>query len=60
MINLSKNDVPNYVKTNQLDPAPEQINTENGLSMWTVKGYRIWARTYTEAITVCLPLIEAV
>ena len=58
MINLSKNEVPNYINNNELAPVPEQIDTKNGLSMWTVKGYRIWARSYHEAVTVCLPLIE--
>jgi hypothetical protein len=42
----------------ELDPPAEQINTENGQSMWTINGYRIWAHSYKEALQL-LPLIES-
>jgi hypothetical protein len=42
----------------QLDPTPEEINTDNGLSMWTINGYRIWANSYKEALHL-LPMIES-
>lgn len=42
----------------QLDPPAEQINPDNGLSMWTIDGYRIWAHSYREALNL-LPLIES-
>lgn len=42
----------------KLDPPAEEINTENGQSMWTINGYRIWARSYREAVNL-LPLIES-
>lgn len=62
MINLSKNDVPNYLdlskNDNQLEPPPDQVNLENGKSMWIIDGYRIWAKSYKEALEL-LPLIES-
>jgi len=42
---------------NKLDPAPDEINTDTGKSMWIIKDYRIWADNYQEALKV-LPLIE--
>jgi hypothetical protein len=42
----------------QLDPAPDQINLDNGKKMWLIKDYRIWANTYQEALSL-LPLIES-
>lgn len=42
----------------KLHPPAEKINPENGLSMWTINGYRIWANSYTEAVNL-LPLIES-
>ena len=44
--------------SNQLDPAPEEINLQSGKCLWTLKGYRIWARNYKEA-QLLLPLIES-
>lgn len=43
---------------NTLDPAPDEINTDTGKSMWIIKDYRIWANSYQEAIEL-LPLIES-
>ena len=48
--NLSKND-------NQLDPPPDELDIENGKSMWVIDGYKIWAQSYQEALSL-LPLIE--
>jgi len=42
----------------ELNPAPEQINPDNGLKMWTIDGYRIWAKSYDEALQL-LPLIQS-
>jgi len=42
---------------NNLDPAPDEINTDTGKSMWIIKDYRIWADSYKQALEV-LPLIE--
>lgn len=43
--------------TNKLDPAPDEINTDTGKSMWKIKDYRIWADSYKQALEL-LPLIE--
>jgi len=50
-LNLSKND-------GQLEPPPDQINIKNGKSMWIIDGYKIWARTYKEALEL-LPIIQS-
>lgn len=42
---------------NTLDPAPDEINTTTGKSMWIIKDYRIWADSYKQALEL-LPLIE--
>lgn len=42
----------------QLDPVAEEVNPDNGLGMWTLNGYRIWASSYQEALQM-LPLIES-
>lgn len=42
---------------NKLDPAPDEINTDTGKSMWIIKDYRIWADSYKQALEL-LPLIE--
>lgn len=42
---------------NTLDPAPDEINTLTGKSMWIIKDYRIWADSYKQALEL-LPLIE--
>jgi hypothetical protein len=44
---------------NTLDPAPDEINTTTGKSMWIIKDYRIWADNYQQALEL-LPLIESV
>ena len=47
----------NQYDQNQLNPPPDQINTESGKSMWVIKGYKIWAQSYAEALQL-LPMIE--
>ena len=42
---------------NTLDPAPDEINTVTGKSMWIIKGYRIWDSSYQDALKH-LELIE--
>lgn len=49
------NEEPEY--DNTLDPAPDEINTTTGKSMWIIKDYRIWADSYKQALEL-LPLIE--
>jgi hypothetical protein len=49
------NEEPEY--DNVLDPAPDEINTTTGESMWIIKDYRIWADNYKQALEL-LPLIE--
>lgn len=46
-----------WISMNQLDPAPDEINTDTGKSMWIIKDYRIWADNYKQALEL-LPLIE--
>jgi len=57
-INLSKNDVrtedvhPNVkvlIENNQLFPPAEELDLKTGNGMWTIKGYRIWAKDYLQA-----------
>ena len=43
---------------NKLDPAPDEINTDTGKSMWIIKDYKIWADSYEQALTL-LPIIES-
>ena len=45
------------MNNNKLDPAPDEINTDTGKSMWIIKDYRIWADSYKQALEL-LPLIE--
>jgi len=35
---------------NQMEPPPDEINLELGRSMWIIEEYRIWARSYKEAL----------
>ena len=49
------NEEPEY--DNVLDPAPDEIDTTTGKSMWIIKDYRIWADNYKQALEL-LPLIE--
>lgn len=44
---------------NQLHPPPDEIDTESGKCMWEIKGYKIWAHTYQEALML-LPIIESI
>ncbi len=41
-----------------LDPPPNEINTETGKMMWEIKGYKIWADNYQQALEL-LPMIES-
>jgi len=57
MLNLSKNDVPNYVE-------PKPVHTdEKGMKTWEIKSikddcvYRICAESYQQALEL-LPMIE--
>ena len=43
---------------NQMFPPPDMIDTDSGKSMWEIKGYRIWAETYQQALEL-LPMIES-
>lgn len=58
MINLSNSDIPNYI-----GPKPVAVQ-EDGKKCWEIKSikddciYKIWAYTYTEALTL-LPMIES-
>lgn len=53
----------NQYGQNQLDPAPNEINTDTNLCMWEIKSikddciYKIWAQTYKQALEI-LPQIE--
>ena len=40
-----------------LDPIPDQINSDTGKSMWIIRGYKIWAYNYKQALEL-LPMIE--
>ena len=42
----------------ELEPPPDEINIDNGKKMWEINGYRIWARSYNEALEL-VPLIES-
>jgi hypothetical protein len=44
--------------SNELEPPPDEINISNGKKMWEINGYRIWARSYSEALEL-VPLIES-
>lgn len=44
-------------RSNQLDPAPDEIDMNTNKNMWIINGYRIWADTYQQALEL-LPLIE--
>lgn len=44
-------------QTTLLDPAPDKVDPQTGKKMWEINGYRIWARSYQEALEI-LPLIE--
>ena len=48
----------NAPASNQLNPPPDEIDLESGKSMWEIKGYKIWARSYKEALEL-LPMIES-
>lgn len=43
---------------NQMAPPPDQIDLDTGKTMWVIKGYKIWAETYMQALEL-LPLIES-
>lgn len=43
---------------NQMHPPPDQLDTENGKSMWVINGYKIWADNYQQALEL-LTIIES-
>lgn len=43
---------------NQLSPPPDEIDLNSGKSMWIIEEYRIWARSYKEALEL-LPMIKS-
>jgi hypothetical protein len=60
-VDVNERSAPNsngWMSMNKLDPAPDEINTTTGKSMWIVKGYKIWADSYQQAVKDLLPLIE--
>jgi hypothetical protein len=60
-VDVNEHSAPNsngWMSMNKLDPAPDEINTTTGKSMWIVKGYKIWADSYHQAVKDLLPLIE--
>lgn len=46
--NVYSDETPEY--DNKLDPAPNEIDTVSGKSMWIIKDYKIWATSYQEAL----------
>ena len=46
------------MNNNQLSPPPDQIDLNSNKSMWIIEGYRIWAKSYMEALEL-LPLIKS-
>lgn len=46
--NTYSDETPEY--DNKLDPAPDEIDTVSGKSMWIIKDYKIWATSYQEAL----------
>jgi hypothetical protein len=47
---LNQQEDEDAYRSNQLDPAPDEINTNTGKCMWIIKEYRIWATSYQEAL----------
>ena len=43
---------------NELTPSPDEIDIETGNCMWVIDGYRIWAKSYMEALEL-LPFIQS-
>jgi hypothetical protein len=58
MYNMSQNSINLFGNVNELTPPPDEINIQDGKMMWVINGYRIWARSYQEALEL-LPLIES-
>lgn len=54
----NSNLLPFKEEDNQLSPPPDQIDIDNCKMMWVIEGYRIWARSYQEALEL-LPLIQS-
>jgi len=59
---VRKDDVhPNVqalVQNNQLFPPAEEIDLSTGKGKWTIKGYRIWADSYEQALKL-VAIIES-
>jgi hypothetical protein len=43
---------------NSMEPPPCETVDANGRSMWVINGYKIWAKSYMEALEL-LPMIES-
>lgn len=56
---LNQQEDEDAYRSNQLDPAPDEIDTSSNKSMWIINGYRIWADSYKQALEL-LPLIESI
>jgi hypothetical protein len=48
----------NQEMENQLEPPPDEIDLNTNKNMWVINGYRIWAKSYMEALEL-LPMIES-
>jgi len=60
-VDVNERSAPNsngWISMNKLDPAPDEINTITGKSMWKLKGYKVWADNYEQAQKL-LPMIES-
>lgn len=55
---MSQNSLNLFSDVNELAPPPNEINTDTGKMMWIIDGYKIWARSYQEALQL-LPLIQS-
>jgi len=47
-----------FTEADRLAPPPDEIDLVSGKCMWEIKGYKIWARSYKEALEL-LPMIES-
>lgn len=53
---MNKEDQPD-IDWNCMQPTPEAEHAD-GKKMWTINGYKIWAKSYMEAVEL-LPMIES-
>ncbi len=47
-----------FTETDRLAPPPDEINTDTNKCMWEIKGYKIWADNYVQALEL-LSIIES-